>query len=140
MKTCAHCQSIAFDDLDTCYECMHPFEAAADNAQSNGSSLDEMACFEIMLDGHMACQTYLRKSEGAVFSIGRAHDGGVIIPCTQEDGPRIDIFYSRGRFWMEERSGLQAAWADGAQRGEMQAVNEGERLSLGKASLSLVRT
>lgn len=137
MKTCPYCQSTAFEDMDVCYGCLHPFKQPIDRLPSVENESDLTICLNVELIGVFAYKIHLLMAEGALLTVGRAANNAIVIPQDQVAGHHLDIFYSQGMLWAECK-GNQRTLVDGVPLTGTRNIRKGCKLIVGDAVITVV--
>jgi pSer/pThr/pTyr-binding forkhead associated (FHA) protein len=102
-------------------------------------STDGLVCFEVAFGDDLRYEAYLRKIEGALLSVGRAAHNTIIMPDPGIAEHQLDIFYSQGLLWVEDKGDDQVVLLDGSPVSGTRSMRPGACIELGPAQLSLVR-
>ncbi len=102
MKTCPHCSSIAFDDMNVCFDCMGSLVEPGDKANEPvfGMSLSA-ARLQVTLADFFCYELLLHKLDGRSLSVGSASENAIVIPQEQVALHQLEVFYARGQIWAE---------------------------------------
>ena len=136
MKDCPHCVAQLFDDQDFCYECSQPLYEAPESISPGNNEL--MACIEVTVGDSFTYEARLRKTEGASLSVGSACENAIVIPQPEVQSHELDIFYSQGYLWVEERGTGSCTLLNGTPLRGTRNIQPGARITMGNTCLSLV--
>ena len=143
MKECPHCSVLLFDDQEYCYECMSPLQDVnfgGDVPDSDAS----MICIAVIVGDSFSYEAHMRRTEGAMLSVGGESKNAIVIPQAEILGHQFDIFYSQGHLWVEDKSsavGIASttrAQINGVPLNGTRSIQPGARITLGDTCLSLV--
>ncbi|MCL1891424.1 MAG: hypothetical protein FWG00_05375 [Coriobacteriia bacterium] len=141
IKSCPNCKANLFADLDFCYECMQPTVVAlgALPLLSSSSTTDErVICIKVAVEDDFSYEARLQREEGALLSVGSAQDNAIVIPQPQVSAHQLDIFFSQGYLWAEEKGATSLVQLDGVPLDGMRSLQPGACLELCGARLNLV--
>ncbi|MDR1422207.1 MAG: FHA domain-containing protein [Coriobacteriales bacterium] len=153
MKTCMHCGATAFDDMDTCFECLTPFPGSEPYSVflDEGEFLEEIeepidlppvilppVRLRVEFPGQFLYDAYLVREEGARLRIGCAADNNVIIPQTEVGRHQLTLCYAQGQLWLEDHDSTFPALIDGIPLSGTRKVGEGNAIAVGDALLTLL--
>ena len=143
MKECPHCSVLLFDDQEYCYECMSSLQdARADEHTSDSDAA--MICIAVIVGDSFSYEAHMRRTEGALLSVGSESKNAIVIPKPDILGHQLDIFYSQGHLWIEDKSGTSGkasaicAQLNGVPLNGTRSVQPGACITLGDTRLSLV--
>ena len=136
MKTCKQCGSVAFDDMEMCFECMSYFADTIDDVSSN----DEYAVarLQVVLAGLFSYELYLNKLEGRSLSIGSASENAIVIPSEQVAPRHLEVYYTHGDIWVESMDVSYAAQVDELPLSGPVCVKPGMGIVLGEARITVL--
>lgn len=136
MKTCKNCGSVAFDDMEMCFDCMSSFtEPVIDLAEAQENAV---ARLEVALTGYFKYELLLNKLEGCSLSVGSASENAIVIPQGQVSKHLLDVFYARGHIWVESADpSLQVTVDECALYGTV-CVEPGAKISAGEAKITIL--
>ncbi len=137
MKTCSYCKDTAFEDMEVCYGCLHPFEKRLELLPMLEDEQGDTVCLNVELVGVFAYKIHLLKTEGALLTVGRSAKNAIVIPQEDVADHHLDIFFSRDSLWAECR-GQHRAQIDGLALIGSHILEKGCRLTVGAAVITVV--
>ena len=126
MKICPCCKSLVFDDMDRCYDCMHPFKKTAledlPKIESGASQPDRTAppshskadsfAIKFNMSGYPTFEKTL-SLQNAALSIGRSVDNDVICPNSKVSRHHAQLSYSNGELWLKDLDSRNMTFLNG---------------------------
>ena len=103
MKDCPRCDARLFDDQVFCYECMMPVLDVLEALPAPDDPSETMVCIEVAVGESFCYETRFRKEEGVSISVGSARENAIVIPFPEMCAHQLDIFFSQGHLWAEEK-------------------------------------
>ena len=137
MKTCSYCQDTAFEDMEVCYGCLHPFEKRLELLPLLCDEQGDTVCLNVELAGVFAYKIHLLKTEGALLTVGKSSRNAIVIPREEIADHHLDIFFSQESLWAECK-GRHKAFLDGMTLTGSHALKKGCKLTVGAAVITVV--
>ncbi|MDR3307511.1 MAG: hypothetical protein LBS58_01250 [Coriobacteriales bacterium] len=137
MKACPNCNSTTFDDMEVCYGCLHHFDRPPKPLPVDGPGGLALARFKVALANLFVYEAVLRKTEGALLTVGCARNNSIVVPQGEVARHQLDIFFSQGQIWAE-RKGVPEAGIDGIPFTGTRSIKSGAQLNVGDATITLV--
>ena len=135
MKKCPHCAALHFDDQDFCYECMQTVVEMAESSSASASLSQQMICIEVAVGDSFSYEARLRKTEGALLSVGSARGNAIVIPQEDVSEHQLDIFFSQGRLWAEDKNAASSVYLNGIPLNGTRSIQPGARITMGNTCL-----
>jgi len=138
MKECPHCIARMFDDQDFCFECMRPAIIEPEEVTASYVFEKQVICIEVVMGDTFSYETHLRMIEGAILSVGSACENAIVIPQPEVSKHQLDIFFSQGHLWVEDKGVLSCAQINGVPLNGTKSLQPGSCITVGSASLNLM--
>jgi len=143
MKECPHCAVFLFDDQHYCFECMSSLHDPGSDAYANEAAQAQMICIGVAFGDSFSYETHMRRTEGAILSVGSASENAIVIPQPEILEHQFDIFFSQGHLWIEDKStatdkaSASHPQLNGVPLNGTRSVQPGTCITVGNARLSL---
>ena len=136
MKTCENCGSMAFDDMEMCFDCMGSF--AEPLAESGLSSEQTAARLQVALAGYFCYELLLQKLEGRSLSVGSAAENAIVLPLEQVATHLLEVFYAHGHIWAESTGATPQVIVDEIPLCGTVRIQPGTKINVGEATITLL--
>ena len=74
-----------------------------------------------------------------MLSVGSASENAIVIPQPEVSGHQLDIFFSQGLLWVENKNGNSCTQLNGVPLHGTRSVQPGTCITVGSASLNLMK-
>jgi hypothetical protein len=98
----------------------------------------DAARFHVVMSETFGYDIYLQKIEEKELTVGCARDNNIVLPHTQSRRHPLRIFYSQGKFWVEDKKSKQPAHINGEALAGTRSLQQGEVIKIGEATIELV--
>ena len=136
MKTCPNCDSVTFDDMEMCFDCMSSLTETIDEQETFDAPI--AVRLQVALADYFCYELILHKLEGRSLSVGSASENAIVIPQDQVALHQLEVFYARGHIWAEsvDTSG-QATVGEIPLYGTVR-IQPGTEINVGDATITLL--
>ncbi|MCL2807719.1 MAG: hypothetical protein FWD27_06135 [Coriobacteriia bacterium] len=136
MKSCQNCDSVTFDDMEMCYDCMSSFAEPLD--EDKLESPITAARLQIAMAGYFNYELLLQKLEGCSLSVGSATENAIVIPQEQVATRLMEVFYAHGQIWAESTDTSALATIDTIPLCGTVRIQPGTEIIIGDATITLL--
>lgn len=137
MKTCKNCNSVTFDDMESCFDCMSSFVEPVEGAQDEYAQA--VARIQVVLAGYFSYELLLQKLEGRSLSVGSANENAIVIPQEIVAERQLEVFYAHGRIWAENIASTAPVSVDESPINGIVCIEPGSTIQVGDANLILLK-
>ncbi|MDR1183400.1 MAG: FHA domain-containing protein, partial [Coriobacteriales bacterium] len=81
---------------------------------------------------------YLRKTEGALLTVGCARDNNIVLPHSESRRHLLKLYYAQGQAWVEDKGSTQQALIEGIPLTGTRCLKQGATLEVGEARIELI--
>jgi pSer/pThr/pTyr-binding forkhead associated (FHA) protein len=138
MKSCPYCKSSTFDDMEVCYDCLHPYGSTLDTLPATAATGSDVARLRVALIGLFSYEVCLRKSEGSLLTVGCSSENNIVVPQPAVLEHHLDIFFSHGRVWAEDKGSNLGSSINGIPFHGTRTVSLGSQVTIADTEITLL--